>query len=355
MSDPPALPDWKQSLAQAVRDPDTLLRQLDLADRPGLLARARRAARLFPLRAPQSYIRRMRRADPADPLLRQVLPLGRELEKVAGFTGDPVGDLRAMVTPGLLHKYPGRALLVATGACAIHCRYCFRREFPYAEAGARQPQWRAAMDYLKNDPSIKELILSGGDPLTLTNPILEQLIDYCEAIPHLKRLRIHSRLPVVLPERIEPGLCRLFERTRLQVIHVIHANHPREIDRTVGEAVGRLGAGAGMVLNQAVMLKDINDSADTQKALCEALVDIGIVPYYLHQLDPVAGAHHFEVDDAGALSIMSELQNSLPGYMVPKLVREHAGEPSKTPLGMRAAGDSGAADPEPASGEVAGY
>ena len=323
---------WKRSLAQAVRDPVDLLRRLGLDADPALTAAARRAALRFPLRVPQAYIARMHRGDINDPLLRQVLPLAEELQSAPGYGNDAVGDLQAMTRPGLLHKYYGRVLLVTTGACAVHCRYCFRREFPYADADPKRDGWQQALRYIAGDPSISELILSGGDPLTLTDNHLETLIRRCEQIPHLQRLRIHSRLPVVLPERITESLCAILDGTRLQITHVIHANHAQEIDKTVAQAVERLYGHSRPVYNQAVLLKGVNDSVTALRELCESLVTIGVQPYYLHLLDRVNGVHHFEVDNATARSLVQKLSGLLPGYMLPRLVREQPGEPAKTPV-----------------------
>ena len=324
------LPDWQQQLADAVTDPAELLQRLNL---PGeLLQAAQSAARQFRLRVPEAYLARMRPGDPEDPLLRQVLPLGAELEPAPGYVTDPVGDLNAMTTPGLLHKYRGRALLVTTGACAVHCRYCFRRHFPYGEANPARDGWQEAIAHLAADKSIREVILSGGDPLVLGNAKLGRLIDALETIPHIARLRIHSRLPVVLPDRIDPGLLDLLGRTRLQSVLVIHANHAQELDATVGAALAPLRAINVQLLNQAVLLRGINDSITALTKLSEDLFEHGVLPYYLHLLDPVAGARHFDVPEAQATALIEALRSQLPGYLVPKLVREVAGEPSKRPV-----------------------
>lgn len=323
---------WRESLARAVRDPAELLKILKLDDDTNRLEAARRAAALFPLRVPRGYIARMRLGDPADPLLRQVLPLDVEFNNPADFVTDPVGDLRAMVSPGLLQKYAGRALLITTGACAIHCRYCFRREFPYETANPKKDGWTKALDHLSRDTSLQELILSGGDPLTLTNEVLGDLLEEIKRIPHIKRLRIHSRLPVVLPERIDDELLKMLSNFGARIIHVIHANHAQEIDAGVREAIAKLRESGALVLNQAVLLKGVNDSIESQTDLADTLVEAGVIPYYLHMLDPVKGAHHFEVSEANATQLIAELQRQLPGYMVPRLVREIAGNPSKTLL-----------------------
>jgi EF-P beta-lysylation protein EpmB len=334
MNDDPCPAGWKQSLAQAVRDPAELLQKLGLDNDPALMRAAARAALRFPLRVPLSYIARMQRRNINDPLLRQVLPLAEELQKVSGYEADAVGDMQAMVSPGLLHKYAGRVLLVATGTCAIHCRYCFRREFPYTQSDPKHDLWRSAFQYIANDSTITELILSGGDPLTLTDSSLAGLIHRCEQIPHLRRLRIHSRLPVVLPNRIDDSLCNTLAQSSLQIVHVIHANHAQEIDTTVAQAVKRLCVNGSLIYNQAVLLKGVNDSVTALKDLSEALITIGVQPYYLHLLDRVTGTHHFDVTREAALSLVQELSRLVPGYMLPRLVREQAGEPAKSPVGL---------------------
>lgn len=317
---------WQQELAAAIDDPAELLRVLALD--PALLPAARTAAALFPLRVPRGFVARMRKGDPGDPLLRQVLPLGAETAATPGFVADPLGERHALAAPGVLHKYHGRALLIATAACAIHCRYCFRREFPYAGARAGRP----ALDYLAADPGISEVILSGGDPLTLSNRRLRELLEALGPIPHLKRLRIHTRQPIVLPARVDAGLLELLQTSRFQAVMVVHANHAQEIDGTVEDALKRL-AGAGITLfNQAVLLRGVNDSAAVLIELSETLFRAGVLPYYLHLLDRVRGTAHFEVEEWRALAIIEEVRNSLPGYLVPRLVREQAGRPAKVPV-----------------------
>ncbi len=320
-------PAWQQELARAISDPAELLAALHLD--PAWLPAAQAAARLFPLRVPRGFVARMRRGDPRDPLLRQVLPLAEEHLAAPGFSTDPVGDLAAMASPGVLHKYQGRVLLTATGACAVHCRYCFRRHFPYTESSAGTDHWQAALDYLAQEASLREVILSGGDPLTLSDRRLAEFIRAAAGIAHLERLRIHTRLPVVLPERITPELVRTLSSTRLSTVVVIHANHANEIDDAVIEALARLRAAGVTLLNQSVLLRDVNDSAGALVALSETLFAAGVLPYYLHLLDRVQGAAHFEVPEDEARVLMQQLTSRLPGYLVPRLVREIAGAPAK--------------------------
>lgn len=321
-------PTWQRELARAVTDPAELVGLLRLD--PALIAPAQAAARQFGLRVPRGYIARMRRGDPGDPLLRQVLPLAAERIVVNGFGVDPVGDLAAMIAPGVLQKYQGRVLLTTTAACAVHCRYCFRRHFPYADANPTTDGWRAAVEHVEADPSVREVILSGGDPLTLSDAKLTQLIHALAALPHVERLRLHTRLPVVLPERITNDLCALLTCTRLAGVVVLHANHPNEIDAHVAGALARMRRSAITLLNQSVLLRDVNDNADVLCALSESLFRAGVLPYYLHLLDPVAGAAHFNVDAATAQALWTQMTDRLPGYLVPKLVREEPGAPAKT-------------------------
>lgn len=332
MHDTASAPDWKQSLAQAITDPTVLLQRLQIKANPEVLAAADRAAKTFKLRVTESFADRMRLGDLNDPLLRQVLPIAEELLQAKGYSADPVGDLDVMTAPGLLQKYKGRALLVSTGACAIHCRYCFRREFPYSQANPKRDQWQSALAQVSTDTSIHELILSGGDPLMLGNKALSTLLEHCSQINHLKRVRIHSRLPVVLPERIDSELCELFNKIPLQIVHVIHCNHAQEIDNSVALAVARLRECSSLILNQAVLLKGVNDSSDAQIALAEKLTEINVLPYYLHLLDRVHGTHHFEVTADQAVILLNKVKEALPGYMVPKLVQEIPGKAAKEPV-----------------------
>ncbi|HET7925094.1 MAG TPA: EF-P beta-lysylation protein EpmB, partial [Rhodanobacteraceae bacterium] len=286
----------------------------------------------FALRVPRGFVARMRRGDANDPLLLQVLPRAAELGEVPGFTRDAVGDLDARAGRGLLHKYRGRALLIATGSCAINCRYCFRRHFPYGEETAAANRWQDAIEALRRDASIGEVILSGGDPLSLSTPKLAELTEALATIPHVRRLRVHTRLPIVLPERIDGEWLGWLGSLPFQRVVVVHANHPNELDAPVAEACAKIVAAGATLLNQSVLLRGINDDAGVLAALSERLLECGALPYYLHQLDRVAGTAHFEVDDARARAIVEALTARLPGYLVPRLVREVAGAASKTAL-----------------------
>ncbi|QIL20933.1 EF-P beta-lysylation protein EpmB [Thermomonas sp. HDW16] len=338
---PAPAPRWRQAWREALRDPRELLALLGLDALAGDLSD--NAAAQFPLRVPRGFVARMRHGDAQDPLLRQVLPILDEDRIVPGFGLDAVGDEAARRGGGVIHKYNGRALLIATGSCAVHCRYCFRRHYPYAEDTAAAAGWREAVELIRGDASIHEVILSGGDPLSLADHKLAELTEALREIPHLRRLRIHTRLPVVLPERVDAGLLAWLRGLPWPVAIVIHANHANEFDAAVDAALADLRDAGITLLNQAVLLRGVNDSVDALADLCERGYAAGVLPYYLHQLDRVAGTAHFEIDDARALALHAALAARLPGYLVPKLVREIAGQPGKTPL---LAPDSGT----PASG-----
>jgi len=321
--------NWQQQLAQAITSPGELLEilHIDAAHFPQL----QQACELFQLKVPRSYVDKIKRGDANDPLLLQIMSTGHELNKVEGFNKDPVGDMNTMPVPGLLHKYHGRVLLIATGACAVHCRYCFRRHFPYNDNLSARNHWHESIEYIRQHSDIKEVILSGGDPLILSDSKLAELISQLDTIPHLRRLRIHSRLPVVLPDRITDDLLALLKASRLAVCVVIHANHSQEIGSQEYSALNRLSRVASL-LNQSVLLKGINDTADAQIELNERLFECQVIPYYLHLLDPVEGAAHFDVNESHARKIMLKLKARLPGYLVPKLVREISGENSKVSI-----------------------
>jgi EF-P beta-lysylation protein EpmB len=306
-----------------------LLRELNLsADQLPALATAKGA---FPLRVPRYFVGLMRRGDPKDPLLAQVLPLAAEQLAAEGYVSDPVGDMAASQDHGILKKYRGRALMVTTGACAVHCRYCFRRHFPYAEHTLLR-HWEDALAALAELPDCHELIFSGGDPLSLSDRRLEQLVHAADAVPQLQRLRVHTRLPVVLPQRVTARLVESFRNSRLQTLIVIHANHPNEITNELGAALNKLTTEGIPILNQSVLLRSVNDRADILTALSEALFSIGVMPYYLHLLDPVAGAAHFDVPLAQARVLQAEMRERLPGYLVPRVVKEIPGADSKTAI-----------------------
>jgi EF-P beta-lysylation protein EpmB len=322
-------PLWQQLLSQGIRSSEELLALLEID-----------AAKLeiqppggdFPLRVPRGFANRMARGDCRDPLLLQVLPTAAESVQSPGYQRDPLGELHTMPAPGLLHKYRGRALLTVTGACAIHCRYCFRRHFPYSDANPANGNLQGILDYLGQQTDIQEIILSGGDPLTLSDARLQSLTDKLAAIPQLHTLRIHTRLPVVLPERVDTGLLAWIERQRLRVVIVVHCNHPNEIDSSVITALQQLRSAGVTLLNQSVLLHGVNDDAATLIRLSEALFAAGVLPYYLHLLDKVQGAAHFAVNQEAAKDLQAALRASLPGYLVPRLVRDIPGQHGKTPV-----------------------
>lgn len=323
----PARASWQRQLRDAVRDPAELAALLEL---PLDAIASGRAAGNFPLLVPRAYVARMRKGDPRDPLLLQVLPTALESVDVPGFTADPLAESE-FADGGLVRKYRDRSLLITTGACPVHCRYCFRRSFPYADQLAARNDFADALERLARDGT-KEAILSGGDPLSLGNARLESLLQRLAALPTLRRVRLHTRFPIVLPDRVDRGLVELLERTRVDVVVVLHTNHPREIDGDVAGALDALRGAGATLLNQSVLLRGINDDADTLAALSERLFECGTLPYYLHLLDPVAGAAHFDVDEPRAEALYRELLARLPGYLVPRLVREVPGQASKTPI-----------------------
>ncbi|MBS0351939.1 MAG: EF-P beta-lysylation protein EpmB, partial [Proteobacteria bacterium] len=283
----------------------------------------------FPLRVPRRFVERMEKNNWRDPLLLQVLPLAQETEKLAYFSTDPLEESKVNPLPGLLHKYYGRVLLIAASGCAINCRYCFRRHFPYSENTPGSSGWGLALNYISQDASISEVILSGGDPLILKDPLVANLVDQLEKIDHVKTLRIHTRLPVVLPERITESLIRILKNSRFKVVVVIHCNHPREISSAMAEALVKLGQAGILLFNQFVLLKRINDNAETLIELSEQLFLTGVLPYYMHLLDPVEGAAHFSVSAAKGKKLLKDLSARLPGYLVPRFVVEKAGEKNK--------------------------
>jgi L-lysine 2,3-aminomutase len=329
---PRAIQGWQKEMAEAIASPHELVEALGLD--PTLAAHALAASQVFRLRVPWSYVRRMRRGDPNDPLLRQVMPVEEEQAEHPGFVADPLEERRAIAAPALLQKYRGRALLIATSACAVHCRYCFRREFPYSEQ-VGSTRWHEALAHIERDEGIEEVILSGGDPLSLSDARLTALTQAITSIAHVRRLRLHTRLPIVLPSRVDSGLTRWLVGIPRPVIVVLHANHANEIDAEVHAACEELRAAGATLLNQSVLLRGVNDDAASLAALSVRLFDCGVLPYYLHLLDRVRGTAHFDVAEARARRIAGELAGMLPGYLVPRLVRERAGAPAKVPLPPR--------------------
>ncbi|WP_413285329.1 EF-P beta-lysylation protein EpmB [Vibrio sp. MA40-2] len=329
--------NWLNALTNAISDPETLLKILQIPqsdwpkDKTGQINFL--AKKQFSQRVPIDFINKMEKGNINDPLLLQVLPLNAELDIHPGYSSDPLQE-QDNPQPSLLHKYKNRALLILKGGCAINCRYCFRRHFPYNENKGSKVVWQQNINYISQHTELNEVILSGGDPLMAKDQELEWLIEKLSQINHIKRLRIHSRLPVVIPSRITDNLCATLHETRLQVVFVSHINHANEIDDKLTRALHKLKLAGVHLLNQAVLLKGINDNANAQVDLNEALFDAGVQPYYLHVLDKVQGAAHFYISDQEAKNIMAEVMTRVSGYLVPKLTREIGGRPSKTPLDL---------------------
>lgn len=321
---------WQEALKNLIRTPQELfeLLELDASDLPAAL----QACRDFELRVPRSFAARMERGNPKDPLLQQVLPSASELLAAPGYSQDPLGEAAANPRPGLIHKYKGRVLLVVTGSCAINCRYCFRRHFPYGDNRPSRASWRQVLEYIARDETIHEVIFSGGDPLSAPDTTLAWLTGQLAEIPHVTRLRVHSRLPIVVPSRITAECLDWLASDRFNNVLVVHANHANEIDAGVAAALRQLQSAGVTLLNQTVLLRGINDSVESLKALSERLFHCGVLPYYLHLLDKVQGAAHFDVPVDRARSLHRALRESLSGYLVPKLVQEIAGQASKTPI-----------------------
>ena len=340
--DPSQRSGWQRELAQAVRSGEELLRRLELnpddvqtqqiLQTAGIQLADRDTLRRFPVLVPENFLARMTPGDLDDPLLRQVLPLSDESLVVDGFVPDAVGDLEARRTPGVLQKYAGRVLLIATNACAIHCRYCFRRDYPYAEEPRRLQDWQPALAEIAADSSITEVIFSGGDPLMLNDARLQALTSAIDQIPHVERIRFHTRLPIVLPSRVTAELIELLTGFRAQSIMVVHANHGNELTGDCVHALRTLVRSGIPVLNQAVLLAGVNDNLDALETLCRRLINLGVMPYYLHQLDRVSGTAHFEANRELGQHLIQQLAARLPGYAVPRFVQEVPGEPNKTPL-----------------------
>ena len=324
--------NWLTQLANSFTDPTKLMDYLEIAQEEWV--DGYEARKLFSQRVPMSFVRRMEKGNPYDPLLRQVLPLKAEFNIQAGYSQDPLQE-QSNAIPGLLHKYKNRALMIVKGGCAINCRYCFRRHFPYQENKGSKSTWQRSLAYIAQHPELNEIILSGGDPLMAKDHELEWLIQAIDDIPHIKRLRIHSRLPVVLPDRVTEQLCASLQNSRLQTVFVTHINHANEINEELQQSIERIKQAGVTLLNQSVLLKGVNDNVAAQVALSESLFDAGVLPYYLHVLDKVQGAAHFYVDDDTARAIMAGLVEQVSGYLVPRLTREIGGRKSKTPLDLR--------------------
>lgn len=319
---------WQQELIDAYRDPRALLNDLKLP--ASLLKGAAGASEAFRFLVPRSFVARMVVGDANDPLLRQVLPVADELHNVEGYVADPLAEANAREAPGLIHKYEGRVLLITAGSCAVNCRYCFRRLYPYESEPRQLEDWQPALNSIADDPGIHEVILSGGDPFMLSDTRLFALLEKLEDIPHVHTLRVHSRLPIVLPSRITTGLIERLSESRLQPIVVVHSNHPHEIANDCEDRLRRLVRSGIPTLNQTVLLKDVNDSAETLVALSRRLTSIGVMPYYLHSLDRVTGTAHFAVDREIGINIVKHMREQLPGYAVPRFVVEEPGKRNKT-------------------------
>lgn len=321
---------WQEQLSQAIRQPDELLEYVGLI--PEAIGYSHKGIMEFPIRVPHAFANRILQNDPNDPILRQVFPYIDEESEISGFINDPLAEIEVQPVQGLLQKYKSRVLSITTAACAVHCRYCFRRHFPYHESSATNQHWKKALEFIRKDSSIHEVILSGGDPLTLSDRRLAEICDSLAKIKHIKRIRFHTRLPIVLPDRITKDLLKIITGNDKSIIFVIHSNHANELDETVSKTVKMLNSFDILVLNQSVLLKGVNDSVATLINLSERLVSINITPYYLHLLDPVKSAAHYDVSAKQAVDIIETMQASVSGYLVPKLVKEEIGGTSKTIL-----------------------
>lgn len=325
---PAATTAWKQSLANLLRDPDELCDLLALDD--SQRAQVKAACGTFPLRIPRPYLSRVKVSDLQDPLLLQALPQAAELTETVGYVTDPLEEADFTPVQGLLHKYHGRVLVVLNGSCAIHCRYCFRRHFPYQEHQISPQHWQLILDYIAADESISEVIFSGGDPLTVNDKILAKRCEDLAEIPHVQTLRLHSRLPIMIPQRIDSTCLQWMQETRLQIVMVIHCNHAQEIDAEVAGVLSDMASIGVVLLNQSVLLRGVNDTVEALEALSRRLFECRTLPYYLHLLDKVQGAAHFDVPEEEAHRLRDELSATVAGYLVPKFVREQANEHSKT-------------------------
>ena len=322
---------WQKDLRQVITDPKKLLTLLNI--KPDTYLHHFNARELFPVRVPLPFIQRMKKNDINDPLLKQVMPLTSEFDQYEGYSTDPLEE-HDTVAPGLLHKYKNRVLMIVRAGCAVNCRYCFRRHFPYQDNSPNKQRWQQALNYIAAHCEISEVIFSGGDPLMASDDHISWLVKQISAIPHVKRLRIHTRLPVVIPNRITSNLVKELTATRLKATMVLHINHPNEIDDTLATALEPLHAARIPLFNQSVLLSGVNDDSRILTALSEKMFDIGVTPYYLHLFDAVQGAAHFNVSEEKAVKIVNEMLANLPGFLMPKLVREIAGQANKTPINL---------------------
>lgn len=321
---------WQQELSNLITEPEELLQLLGLS--PDEVSIPTDVLRAFPLKVPRPFVARMRPGDARDPLLLQVLPSAPESDDTPGYGFDPLSEADFNPQPGILHKYQGRVLVLAAPHCAVHCRYCFRRHFPYQDKVPSRQVWEQSLQWLAGQPQITEVIYSGGDPLAASDKHLAWLTDRISGIPHIGRLRIHTRTPVLVPARVDDNLLAWLGGTRLQKVMVIHCNHANEIDAEVIAAMQHLREAGVTLLNQSVLLRGVNDSVPALAQLSEALFAAGVLPYYLHALDKVQGVAHFDVSEERARDLITAMKQRLPGYLVPRLVREIPGEASKTGL-----------------------
>jgi EF-P beta-lysylation protein EpmB len=321
------LPTWQKELANAVKNPQQLLEILEIEQENDQISQL--ARKQFPMLVPLPFIKKMKKGDINDPLLKQVLPINDEELVVTGFTTDPLVEQNNN-QQGLLHKYKSRVLIILKTGCAVNCRYCFRRHFPYADNSVNKSQLTEIVNYIQMHPDVNEVILSGGDPLMAKDKQLAELMDQLEALPQLTRLRIHTRLPVVIPARLTKGLVNRLQQSRFKIVLVLHINHAQEIDADLANALKRCHQAGIQLLNQSVLLKGVNDDVQTLVNLSEALFSVNILPYYLFLLDKVQGAAHFDITELRAQQLHKKMQSELPGYLVPRLSREIAGQQSKT-------------------------
>lgn len=283
----------------------------------------------FPLNLPLRLAQKMAKGTLDDPLFKQFVPLQKELIETSFFKADPVCDKSFLKQKKLLKKYEGRVLLLCTSACAMHCRYCFRQNFPYE---TDEKSFHEELKWIEKHLSVHEVILSGGDPLSLSDEKLEKILLPLASMSHIHRIRFHTRFPIAIPERIDKGFLKLIKQLPQQLYFVIHCNHPKELDAEVFNCLKSLQKTGSVVLNQSVLLKGVNDKLDTLVELSRQLINGGVIPYYLHQLDQVKGAAHFEVPVAKGRLLIKKMTQLLSGYAIPKYVKEIAGELNKTPL-----------------------